>query len=307
VTAHGLPNMRALSQSGNGVFLVGCPRSGTTLLQSILASHSQVLSFPETHFFSTLIPYKPFLRRLGITTPRRANRARSSLVELGCNPYELPRGLRNVSVRSFVDILVHHLNTAARRQDKSRWLEKTPAHLHYTDIIERYIPDCHFVHLIRDGRDVVASLYEVTHKYPARWGGSRDVDQCIDRWIQDIRITCELAHRQRHTVVQYEGLTSDPKDAMIRLCDVLDLQYSENMLSSYQRTYHDIRVGSAEWTDGAGQGIYKRPREKFHKVFSEREREYVTRRINEAGLLNLSEAFGNRLLVSYANSSGTDT
>ena len=37
------------------IFIVGCPRSGTTLLQSLLAAHPQIHSFPETHFFPNTI------------------------------------------------------------------------------------------------------------------------------------------------------------------------------------------------------------------------------------------------------------
>ncbi|MGL4503377.1 MAG: sulfotransferase family protein, partial [Planktothrix sp.] len=44
----------------NRIFLVGCPRSGTTLLQSLLAAHPQIASFPESHFFQSLAPAQPW-------------------------------------------------------------------------------------------------------------------------------------------------------------------------------------------------------------------------------------------------------
>ncbi len=50
------------------IFLVGTPRSGTTLYQSIMAAHSQILSLPETHFFLNLIPKRNYIARaLGLT------------------------------------------------------------------------------------------------------------------------------------------------------------------------------------------------------------------------------------------------
>ena len=52
------------SESKKAVFIIGSARSGTTLLQSMLASHPEVYSFPETHFFRGTIPKFSFLRWL---------------------------------------------------------------------------------------------------------------------------------------------------------------------------------------------------------------------------------------------------
>ena len=61
------------------LMIVGCPRSGTTLLQSILSAHNDVFSLPETHFYPQLCSSSPFSRYLGIST--RA--ARNNLIEIG--------------------------------------------------------------------------------------------------------------------------------------------------------------------------------------------------------------------------------
>ena len=50
------------------VLLVGCPRSGTTILQAILSSHPEVFSLPETHFFPALCSNNSFIRKLGLST-----------------------------------------------------------------------------------------------------------------------------------------------------------------------------------------------------------------------------------------------
>lgn len=50
-------------------FLVGCPRSGTTLLQSLLAAHPEIISFPESHFFRHLTPITTWRKRLGLARP----------------------------------------------------------------------------------------------------------------------------------------------------------------------------------------------------------------------------------------------
>ena len=65
------------------IFLVGCPRSGTTLLQSLLAANSKVLSFPETHFFGHLFYSRKLLSILGIANWRARLRWVQFLKEIG--------------------------------------------------------------------------------------------------------------------------------------------------------------------------------------------------------------------------------
>ncbi len=50
------------------IFIVGCPRSGTTLLQSVLAAHHDVFSLPETAFFCSVRPSRWVFRRLGLVS-----------------------------------------------------------------------------------------------------------------------------------------------------------------------------------------------------------------------------------------------
>lgn len=83
------------------LFLVGCPRTGTTLIQSLLAAHSQIASFPESHLL---------------------------------------------------------LAGGGTRWGQTIWLEKTPLHLLYIKQFEQFIPGVKFIHLLRNGADVVASL-----------------------------------------------------------------------------------------------------------------------------------------------------
>ena len=52
------------------IFVVGFPRSGTTLVQSILNETNQVCAFPETHFFSRLLSQRFLLNKVGLTSPR---------------------------------------------------------------------------------------------------------------------------------------------------------------------------------------------------------------------------------------------
>jgi hypothetical protein len=141
------------------LFLVGCSRSGTTLLQVLMAGHPRIHSFPETGFFihAVGVRRRP-LAWLGLTT----SKARWAIKELLRNTgredlYEIvPQ--RPFLLGSVVSSFVHVLDRLTLEEEKDIWLEKTPRHVFYVDYIKRYVDNAHVIHLIRDGRDVVASI-----------------------------------------------------------------------------------------------------------------------------------------------------
>ncbi|MHA1224100.1 MAG: sulfotransferase family protein, partial [Candidatus Heimdallarchaeaceae archaeon] len=175
------------------LFLVGAARSGTTLLQGLIASSPEVFSFPETHFFSKTIPMRKSKRLLWRFLPKDDSIIRRFLETVECQDkekllQELP--IKTISLKKWVKSLITLLDILTLEKKYKIWLEKTPFHLRYIDVIERStIENIHFIHIIRNGLDVVASLYEATNKFPEKWGKARSIDSCINRWIRDIKIS----------------------------------------------------------------------------------------------------------------------
>ena len=210
----------------NRIFLVGCPRSGTTLLQSMVASHSQVISFPETHFFSKTLSINPLLRRIKLYGPGSRDFITDFLDEHGYS-----------DIRPFSDLppLCTHnrwcktlLNTidemvlAESGDPKSNniWgLEKTPRHLFYISSIQQVGYQNKFLHILRSGPDVVASLYLATQKYPEQWGGSRSIKKCISWWNNSIRESLKYQDDPNHLFATYEQLLTNPEKVLESLTD----------------------------------------------------------------------------------------
>jgi Sulfotransferase family len=140
------------------VFVIGCSRSGTTLLYHMLLSSGNFAVYRmESQVFNLLEPrFRPLTRA--------ANRRKMLKVwydsrlysRTGLTPAEVePRVM--AECRSGGDFLRIVMEEMCRNQGVERWAETTPDHLLYISEIKRTIPDALIIHVIRDGRDVALS------------------------------------------------------------------------------------------------------------------------------------------------------
>ena len=217
----------------NRIFVVGCPRSGTTLIQSFIAAHPLVASFPETHFFYRIRLRKKYGLTLADPTAARREAARF-LDEVDrrdlLDQMPLARG-RRAMARPVVAGFSTILDQLARDAGKLTWVEKTPMHLHVYDYISKLLPHpARFVHIVRDGRDVAASLYEAAKMRPEVWGNKSPTD-FAERWIKDVKITEDAIGHPEHTVILYEDLVRDPERTLRRLCAFAGLSYDPSMVT----------------------------------------------------------------------------
>ncbi|MCW3054792.1 MAG: sulfotransferase family protein [Chthonomonadales bacterium] len=253
------------------LFLVGCPRSGTTLLQSLLAAHSQICSFPETHFFLRTIAGRAWARRLGLAA-RSSTTHYAQMTELIGHPDLIARlPPRTLLLRQYARAFSSALDEAARRQGRTIWLEKTPGHLHHIREISETVPDAAFIHIVRNAPDVVASLYEVTHKHPEVWGGERTMDQCLERWQQDVTISARYRLAPDHCVVRYEHLLDHPTPLLENLCTFAGVPFEPSMLSGRQQAAERIIQQTETWKATARESIQDTRNRKFHSLFTPEE------------------------------------
>ncbi len=188
------------------VFVVGARRSGTYWLQRILTSHPRVDGVPsETYLFSDGVA--TLLRRLH-------NGARSSpqVGAVHADRGAVIRGLRGLCD----EVLRPYL------QPRSRYLvERTPDHVHHIALISEVYPGARFVHIVRDGRDVVRSLL-------AKPWGPDNVEAAASEWRDSVRAGRLQAPPATHyRELRYEELLTQPEAAIGSLFGWLGLDADE--------------------------------------------------------------------------------
>jgi hypothetical protein len=231
------------------VFLVGCPRSGTTLLQRLLDGHPQIAITPETHWIPCWFHDKS---RKGITPEGRVSKkllrklyAHPRFAELGVSPgksHFRVEGEGRVTYARFVSSLY---DLYGQRQGKPLVGDKTPGYALEMTTLNGLWPAAKFVHLIRDGRDVALSIldWERAKNWGPGEGAARYRTWAEDRlstaalwWEWHVRLARESGYDLGPALyheVRYEALVSKPEGECQSICAFLGAP-SEVLLPVYE-------------------------------------------------------------------------
>jgi hypothetical protein len=207
------------------VFVVGCERSGTTLLRAMLDSHPRLAVPPESHFLIPLLAV-PFDRESFLETLAEHRRfARWSL------PIEdVAAALDAAEVDTMRDAVRALYRTYASRHGKDRWGDKTPGYVRHLTGLAALLPESRFVHIIRDGRDVALSWMDTDF-------GPSTVTEAAQRWRKDVRAGRQAGRElpDRYLEVRYEDLVDHPEAVLTTICEFTDLAFDPAMLDYPER------------------------------------------------------------------------
>ena len=211
------------------VFIGGMFKSGTSLLRAMLGLHSQIFAGLETQWLTEEA-------RIGDTIQRREWLERLSIFfDVPCSSLEEVLG-DELQIEACLD---HLMDFVARREGKSRWAEKTPHNVGNIDRILSYWPDAKVLHIVRDPRDVYASLVEIG-KWPEptvfarHWcntvGAGRD-------WIN----AAGGKHPSYHEI-RYEELVLAPEATMQKILQFLGEAWESQLATFVGRPQDFERV-----------------------------------------------------------------
>lgn len=268
------------SETIRRIFVVGCPRSGTTLVQTLLASHPCLVTLPETHFFSVLTEGVGRLRWLGLASREARRKLRAAAEHLGGEAPELGVAgwMRRRLVREFVSLLDAH----AVREGASGWVEKTPRHLRRIQMVQEHLPDALFCHVLRRGPKVVASLYKVTADNPAAWGGERSLSRCVDRWLDDVETSLSFRGRAGHAHVRYADVVQDPEDALESLWRTFGLSPEPLTEEAFREAREAAEPADAPW-QSVGEAVEASRGSRIRELLTPRQRAQVKEHLLREG------------------------
>ena len=230
-----------MKAKGLSVFLVGCERSGTTLLRLMLNAHPSVEIPTESHFIADLIDKFGFNSNLDDTETEGAISIITShqrWKDWGLSKHELRDRVLALENPNIIDIVNLAFAQKLENGAASHWGDKTPRYSNYIPALESMFPLSKFIHITRDGRDVCLSFLKTNWIGP--W-----VSRIAPFWVNRV----EAAHlsgsalkQGRYLHVKYEDLVSHTEETLNVICEFLDINYNPCMLH-YEESLEDNVAG----------------------------------------------------------------
>lgn len=211
--------------AGNPIFIGGCPRSGLSLLGGVLDSHREISCGPDAGLLGLVLASRDFAATFG---------------ELHEEHFHLPPE----SVRAnFAKAISSILDARRKRDGKTRIAEKSALNAIVFKDLARLFPEARFIHCVRDGRDVVASLLQQQWRDPRTgniFAHCSDPAAAARYWsaLTAIGLDAEQVLGKRVQRVAYEDLAAKPKVTLKRLFDFLGVEAGKNF-----EPMHDGSVG----------------------------------------------------------------
>jgi hypothetical protein len=211
-------------------FVLGCGRSGTTLLRGILDANPLLAIPPEAFFVRALAKRyegdqfvaESFVEDV-LANPRMALWHLDAAVirdaVLTDPPDDYPSAVRRV------------YEAYAAAHHKPRYGDKTPPNVTCIPLLARLFPESRFIHLVRDGRDVAPALVQATWRSVDLAGAALDWQRMVGRGRRD----GDGLGPQRYMEISYERLVEDPEPVIRQLCDFVDAPFVSEMLRPEDR------------------------------------------------------------------------
>jgi hypothetical protein len=213
------------------VFIVGCARSGSTMLGAMVGAHPKVVCIPEAPFIVDLMPrgddpnseidpvdvidciIKHWKFRVWEFDLGRQRPAKDGL---------------EPTYRAAIEWLVGRYAASVDRSGARIWVDQAPGHAVHIWKILQHFADAKFIHIVRDGRAVAASIM------PLDWGPN-EIYSAARRWQERVcygYVAAAYLGRERVLHVRYEDLVERTEPTMRLVAGFLGVEFVPQMLGT---------------------------------------------------------------------------
>ncbi|WP_316897967.1 sulfotransferase [Pseudodesulfovibrio indicus] len=236
--------LQQVSIQSSPIFVVGCPRSGTSVLSLSMGLHPDLWVSAESNFLVNVV-----------------NDAKAAHAQ--CTTRGPRHWLSKESVGLEEYLQAHGLGINALYMSRSggkRWVDQTPEYMLIARELAVTFPQARFLHLVRDGRDVVNSM--INSGFPVEWANS--FTKACQAWnrFTDAGVEFEGFVPERILRLHHEEIKADPESQFKRICAFLELDYDESMIQYYAKkkvvnsSFKQKGTTKSSWRKSWTQGQY---------------------------------------------------
>jgi hypothetical protein len=210
-------------------FIVGVGRSGTTMFRLMLDAHPELTIPPATNFIPRLIQDYEEASNPGDCFVQVLT-SNGKWPDFHIKVEALRQRIAALSPFDIGDALRAFYQLCAERSGKPRWGDKSTKNTTHMSMIQKVLPEAHFIHLIRDGRDVALSRSKWVFK-------DNSVREAGERWVSKIRKARRQAKELTHYLeIRYEDLVLHTESTLKQVCHFIDLRWDPVMLDYYKES-----------------------------------------------------------------------
>ena len=202
------------------IFILGCQRSGTSMLRRIIDSHSNISCPPESAFF------------VQFSRVQEIERARAGLETMGFSEREILNQMRKFTEYFFEEY--------AKRKGKNRWADKSAPYINHIETIDKmFNKEVIYIAIIRHGLDVAYSLVnsnlEVHKSYCDEYNINEET-AAIRFWRDQNKKIIDFSEKAKERIyfIKYEDLTSNPEKELKELFSFLNEPWEEEIVNFYK-------------------------------------------------------------------------
>ncbi|PMO62224.1 hypothetical protein BCT04_16815 [Vibrio breoganii] len=188
------------------IYIAGCPRSGTTLLASIIAKNEKIVCTPESQFKFE------FFKAKDANLNSKSAKWRLRTWGESFNDEELEKiGDYNTAMQYLV-VKYSRLNNLNVDIDKLIWLDHTPSNGLFSEELLNNDKNSQMIFIIRDPRAVFQSVIKLP------WG-ARSAKELVKIWMQYLSIACLAKEKypERVMIIRYEDLVLSKEDTLFKI------------------------------------------------------------------------------------------
>lgn len=210
------------------VFIVGMPRTGTTLVERIISQDEGIRSGEETYDFT--LAFSSIINSHIAANPDRNLNPLSAALEVDYN--EIARKYQG--------------NLQGMFGEASRYLDKTPFNFLYCGLIKKAFPRARIVHLVRDPMDTCFAVFKTL--FARAYFFSYDLDELADYYIAYRQLMDHWHQLMPGAIldVRYEELVSNPLDVSRQIADYVGLNWSSELIEVQNVTGQSSTASAAQ-------------------------------------------------------------
>lgn len=221
-------------------FILGNPRSGTSLFRLMLNNHPSIVVPPECGFIEWL--FDEFsCREMNINTYRdfvnKVINARK-FETWGLSAEDLQESILEIMPNNYQELVAAVNVSYAKKCHKEANLfgDKNNYYINNIQKIEKIFPNCKKIFIIRDGRDVACSYLElkekiIDSKYKPKL--TKNIKEIANEWCHSVEIMKHWLNNGAISI-RYEDLVTETNSTLTKVCKYLNVTYSDKMLDYYK-------------------------------------------------------------------------